>query len=51
MRDEIRKLSGQEALGNGSNGLKRLKRGTAFWDKPGKKELGVKNIRGRGRKK
>ncbi len=54
LRDEIRKLSGEEPIGNGSNsstGLKRLKRGAAFWDKPGKKELGVKNIRGRGRKK
>ncbi|MRR52067.1 MAG: hypothetical protein EG825_14350, partial [Rhodocyclaceae bacterium] len=54
LRDEIRRLSGEEPIGNGSNsssGLKRLKRGTALWDKPGRKELGVKNIRSRGRKK
>jgi excinuclease ABC subunit B len=54
LRDEIRKLQGEEPIGNGSsssNGLKRLKRGTTFWDKPGRKELGVKNIRQRGRKK
>ncbi|MDI6740641.1 MAG: excinuclease ABC subunit UvrB [Candidatus Edwardsbacteria bacterium] len=57
LRDEIRRLSGEKPLGDGLNsdkgykGSKGYKGPKVFWDKPGKKELGVKNIRGRGRKR
>ncbi|HTY08488.1 MAG TPA: excinuclease ABC subunit UvrB, partial [Candidatus Edwardsbacteria bacterium] len=51
LRDEIRKLSGEEPLGDKTKKTRSLRASRFMWDKPGRKELGVKNIKSRGRKK